>query len=353
MTESWCRIGRACIAAGASMLAVGLLAGPVGATAENGGSMLTLAIAASVGRPYLLDVAEVTGLATGAQYTLQTRRAGTTRWSAAPDIMGVWGDSSGRLFVRAVSSSDAGQVTSNVAEVTVGNGKVPSWLAELNAYRAVNDAAPVAEYTWLSHADALHVRYMIKTGDFTHTENPHSKWYTKVGAEAGESSDLALGITDPINAWARAPYHALSELNKYGTLAGFAQGGGFAALWVDQNTSVRQVSPPYYQFPAAGKTTSLRTFYGDEIPDPVSHCKKPHAGGYGLPIIYGGQATVSQPSAKIRANRTALPVCVVNAGIYGNAVFVIPLRPLPKHKTITVRVYYHRRLQSRWRFRTR
>jgi uncharacterized protein YkwD len=358
MRHGWLRIGGGILAT--ALVSVSALAWQGGALAlaqTGGGVSLKLTIAATVSHPLLVDVAHVKVSPSGTAYTLQTRRAGTSRWFAAPDTLGVWGTAPGSFAVRAVTTnSDDTQVTSNVATVTVKNGKVPSWLAELNHYRALNNAAPVAQDPSLSHADALHVRYMIKTGDFTHYENTKSKWYTAAGARAGTSSDLAEGIPDPINAWARAPYHALSEVGKYGTLAGFAQAGGYAALWVDVDTSVRVARPPFYQYPANGKTTSLLTFYGDETPNPVANCPRPSVDAdrpYGLPIIYGNAKQVSHPSATVTANGKKLRTCVVNAGEYGDAVFVIPWVGLRQHETITVSVSYQGKLQSRWRFKTR
>lgn len=65
---------------------------------------------------------------------------------------------------------------------------------------------------------------------------------------------------------------------------------------------VATIRPPYYQFPAGGKITSMRTYYGAELPDPVSHCRRPRPGGYGLPIIYGHQDHVRKPTARQAAH---------------------------------------------------
>lgn len=319
----------------------------------------TLTLAASVPRPLLLDRAKITAAPAGySTPVLQVRAAGSTAWRAAPDTSGVWGTKAGTIYVRAVVPAVTGlfaQGMSNAVKVTVGRGKVPGWLRELNAYRALNDAQPVAENSAYSHGDSLHIRYMEKTGDFTHMENPKSKWYTAQGAAAGESSDLAFGDPDPVAGWAAAPYHALSELSKYNTLAGYAAGDGYAALWtIGAATSLRDPSQPLYQFPASGKTTGLLGYSGGEIPNPLSTCPKAWRNSWsvGLPIIFGNQRTVTKPSAAVTSGGVSLKTCVVNAGIYGDAVFVIPLRPLSTRHTYTVTVKYNGKLQSRWSFRT-
>jgi hypothetical protein len=61
---------------------------------------------------------------------------------------------------------------------------------------------------------------------------------------------------------------------------------------------------------------------------------------------------VAKPSATLTSGRTSLSVCVVNAGIYGNAIFVIPLLPLNTRHTYTVTVKYNGKVQSHWSFRT-
>jgi hypothetical protein len=319
----------------------------------------TLRLATSVPRPWLLDLARVTAAPAGfSTPVLQVRAAGSTVWRTAPDTSGVWGTRAGTIYVRAVVSAEAGafaQGTSSVVKVTVGKGKVPSWLTELNAYRALNDAPPVAENAVFSHGDWLHIRYMEKTGDFSHVENSKSKWYTPLGAEAGESSDLAFGDPNPVAGWAAAPYHALSELSKYNTLAGYSTDGFYAALWtIGSSTSLLNPSQPLYQFPANGKTTGLLSYSGGEIPDPLSGCPKAwqNAWNVGLPIIFGNQRTVAKPSATVTSGRTSLKVCVVGAGIYGDAVFAIPLLPLNAHHTYAVTVRYDGKVQSRWSFRT-
>jgi hypothetical protein len=286
---------------------------------------------------------------------LQVRAAASTVWRTAPDTSGVWGTKAGVLYVRAVVPAQAGlfaQGISAAVKVTVGTGKVPGWLRELNAYRAQNNAPPVAENALFSHGDSLHIRYMEKTGQFTHEENPHSKWYTALGAEAGGSSDLALGEGDPVAAWAAAPYHAWSELSKYNTLAGFSADGGFAALWTEgSSTSLLNPVQPLYQFPANGKTTGLLTYSGGELPNPLSSCPRAwqNAPSVGLPIIFGNQRSVTRPSATLTSGRVSLRACVVNAGA---GVFVIPLLPLNARHTYTVTVTYNGKVQSRWSFRT-
>lgn len=319
----------------------------------------TLKLAASEPRPFLLDPATVTAApASYATPVLQVRAAGSTAWHTAPDTSGVWGTKAGTIDARVVVPAMTGffaQGVSAVVKVTVGKGKVPGWLTELNAYRALNDAPPVAESAVFDHGDRLHIRYMAETGDFTHVENPKSKWYTTLGAEAGESSDLAFGTSNPVAAWAAAPYHALSELSKYNTLTGYSTDGVYAALWtIGSSTSLLRPSQPLYQFPASGKTTGLLAYSGGESPNPLSSCPTAwqNAPDVGLPIIFGNRLTAAKPSATVTSGSTSLKVCMANASIYGNAVFVIPLLPLKAHHTYTVTVKYNGKLQSRWSFRT-
>lgn len=324
---------------------------------------VTLTLAGSVARPWLADPVHVAVTPSGwaGSAVLQVRRAGSAAWRTAQDSGAVWGTRAGTFVVRAVAPGESGAFAQGVSApvtVTVRNGKVPAWLRELNAYRRLNDAPPVAENPRWSYGDSLHVRYMEKTGDYSHAEDPKSKWYTALGAQAGESSDLMMGGADGINVWARAPYHALAELSKYATMAGFYADGLYSALWTGAVDSPLTPAQPAYQFPAGGTTTSLLTYWGSEAPDPLAGCpaawrnRADNWESIGLPIVFGNQRAVSRPSATVTYPGTSLRVCVVNAGIYGNAVFIIPLLPLKTRHSYTVTVKYSGKLQSKWVFRT-
>jgi hypothetical protein len=108
--------------------------------------------------------------------------------------------------------------------------------------------------------------------------------------------------------------------------------GSYSALWTSS------VQP---QFPAAGKTTWLLNYVSGEIPDPLSKCPR------------AWRNRDNPFAATYSGGRTALRVCVVNAGIYGNAVFVIPLYPLRPHRSYTVTLKYAGKQQSHWTFKTR
>jgi len=322
---------------------------------------VALTLPANVARPYLLDPATVHLAPAGyATYALQYRPLGATTWTTATDGGGFWAKKPGKYQVRAVVTTSGGLTAAGVSPivaVTVKNGAVPSWLRTLNSYRALNNAGPVAENPVWSKDDALHVRYMEKTGDFSHTEDPKSKWYTKQGAQAGEASDLCSGCGgNSVAVWATAPYHALSEVSRWATLAGYAQGAGYAALWVSDLSPQRTYSGPAYQYPANGRTTSLLAYSGGEEPDPLSTCPAAwKARGMtglstGLPIIFSDQAKLTKPAAKLTTGKTALRVCVV--AVYGYAVFLIPLYPLLPRHSYTATVTYAGKTQSHWTFKT-
>jgi hypothetical protein len=325
----------------------------------------SLTLGPGVARPYLLDPATVhasPAVAWVTSYSLQVREAGTTAWRTMPDTAGVWGVKPGTLYVRAVASVPGYAVpgASPQVKVVVRNGTVPAWLRELNAYRALNNALPVAEDAHLSYADSLHVQYMEKNGLITHVEVAGRPGYTKLGAQAGLNSDLTMGFADPVRTWAGAPFHALSELSRIGTRAGYAAGGGFAALWVDPTTSLLKPTGPAYQYPANGKTTSLLAYTGNESPDPIATCPQAwrdrisRSQGVGLPIIFGNQNSVTKPTASLSTGGKSLQVCLVSASILGwvREEFIIPLLPLQAHHTYTVTMKYSGKLQSRWQFGT-
>ncbi|MCW2540624.1 MAG: hypothetical protein JWN95_2349 [Frankiales bacterium] len=359
----------------------GYLAAPALTVAAQAQVSLALATA-TASRPYLLDAAKVTVRPSGAEsgFRLQTRVTSTARWTAAADQRGVWGGGAGRLQVRAVTivSSLAAAGVSNIVTVMIGKDRMPAWLIELNAVRALYGAGKVAEDRALSVKDALHVRYMSRTGDYAHTENPRSKWHTVGGAQAGLSSDLMQGSSDPVQVWATAPFHALAMMDRTVSLAGYANDGSYSALWPDSSTSTRSFGALPATFPASGTTASLSTYWGLESPEPLTSCPAAWRNaanilggpGIGLPLIASLAKAPTDTAAQLVTGRSRIPVCVITESTYRNAdrpgqalgreilaehhsVLIIPLRPLaPKHTyVVTVTTSGHR--VAHWGFRSR
>jgi hypothetical protein len=353
--------------------------------------MLRVSVRAKVGlalaagraaRPYLLNAATVAVKPAGAEagFRLQTRTSSNVRWITAADRRGVWGGGPGRFQVRAVTvDSDLAEAgASNVVTMTVLDGRMPAWLLQLNSVRAQYGAGKVAEDRALSVLAALHVRYMSRTGDYAHTENPRSPWRTAGGARAGLSSDLMAGSADPIGVWATAPFHALVMIDRAVSVAGYANDGSYAALWPDSSTSTRSFGTLPATFPASGAQTSLSTYWGSESPEPLTSCPAAwrdaansfDGPGVGLPLIASFDRAPVKTAARLVTGSRTVPVCAITESTYRNpdrraqavgrailaehhSVLMIPLRPLaPKH-TYIVTVTASAHPVAHWGFRTR
>jgi hypothetical protein len=107
-------------------------------------------------------------------------------------------------------------------------------IAALNAERAANGIpATITEVPAWSANCALHLRYMDKSGEFAHEENPSSAWYTPEGAWAGLRSVLADGgsfATRALNPWRNAPIHLDQLLDPGLEHTGYADGAGGACM---------------------------------------------------------------------------------------------------------------------------
>lgn len=238
----------------------------------------------------------------------------------------------------------------------------PSWLVKTNGWRADYGAGPVREDPEFSGDIAAHNFYMGKTGQYAHTEDPNNEWYTPHGALGGISADLAMSSRVP-DVWMGAPFHAVSLLDPYTNVAGFAsdvfsgEGTGYSAYLPVDPASVTWPK----SWPSARRPLTL-TALEYESPDPASGCPAafhtdPIYPTAGLPLITSFGPSVSaitSASAVLTRNGSPLSVCVVRESNYVNAdpgaqalgrailgwnhhVFTIPKDPLTSGSyTLTV-----------------
>ena len=243
----------------------------------------------------------------------------------------------------------------------------PAWLREINRYRlAAGLAAVTAQATWVTGIKD-HLRYMAKstatymTGPYAsqHTENPRSPYYTRLGATEAGASDLfkgAVGFTrmNFITGWLSSPFHAIGMLRPALRQVAFASrsGTGDAGLDVISGLVAAAPDPAPVLFPGPGITTSLLTYSGSEMPNPLQTCNWPGRHQYGLPLIALLPAPPAQhltatlrPSAGGTESTGRGTICLVDEHsyhstdpVYGaagakiladdHAVVLIPLHPL-------------------------
>jgi hypothetical protein len=258
----------------------------------------------------------------------------------------------------------------------------PDWLTAVNEYRAIAHLPYVTEETEWSEGAWLHSRYMVKTDSVEHDEDNSSKWYTKQGKAAAESSvivasyDSSLSDDFMIDAWMQAPFHSVSLLDPRLSTVGYGSyreedGGYQAGATLDvirgMESMPRSVQYPV-QWPADGETVPLYYFWG-EYPDPLSSCSG-YTSPSGLPIIVqlgDGSKTPDVTAHSITQNGDQVEHCVFDETNYKNqadsyaqslgrsildardAVVIIPRYPLTPGASYTVSLTANGRTHT-WTF---
>ena len=116
------------------------------------------------------------------------------------------------------------------ASARVSSGRA---FADLNAMRVAAGVPPVRKFRrgW-NHGCKMHNRYMHATGDFGHSENRASRFYSRSGARAGRASVIAFPSSVPSSAWGNTIYHRLAMLQPRLRRSGYAGTYGYTCLQV-------------------------------------------------------------------------------------------------------------------------
>ena len=208
------------------------------------------------------------------------------------------------------------------------------WLTALNHYRGLAGVKPVTEDPSLSVKAAAHARYVALTGQVVHREDPTNPLYTVEGDDAGRNSNIRasterLTPRGDIEAWMRAPFHALALIDPTLRSVGFAAYNNPEDN-ITAHTSVLYVSRPPIRyvggrrqttasaiFPRNGAEIQLRTYEGNEVPDPLTSCP-----GYqspaGLPIVANFGDDLPFVSARLTRDGAVLPTCAIDGLNYAN-----------------------------------
>ena len=140
--------------------------------------------------------------------------------------------------------------------------------------RASAGVPPVRKFrrSW-NHGCKMHNRYMQATGDFGHSENRSSRYYSRSGARAGRSSVIAFPSSLPSSAWGNTVYHRLAMLQPRLRRSGYAGSYGYSCLQVLSGLSdapgARSSQVALYPWPSNGATGVDPTFDANEFPEPV------------------------------------------------------------------------------------
>ena len=203
--------------------------------------------------------------------------------------------------------------------------------------------------TW-SDGDYKHALYMVKNDQVTHYEISTLPYYTPEGDTAARNSNIYVSSStntadeSAIDWWMQAPFHAIGMMDPRLTQTGFGSYREVKSGWqmgaavdVLRGNSFTGGQYPVY-FPGNGSTEPLRTFGGNETPDPLQACAG-YAAPTGLPVfveIGGNVATTVGPVHTITGSGVSLENCVIDSSnpTLGSSlrsrggVILIPRQPL-------------------------
>jgi hypothetical protein len=239
----------------------------------------------------------------------------------------------------------------------------PGWLGYVNYFRSLANLPPVVENTEFSEADLLHANYMVSNNVLTHDEVPGQPHYTPEGDEAAANSNVMASSNstrtdeDAIDVWMTGPFHALAVIDPQLLQSGFGSArdnaGSIqmaAALNVLQGLGDTPNSVNFpVRFPAPNTRTPIRTFQGNEVPDPLAYCPG-YTAPTGAPILLqmgegnypGGSNDVNvnvdiQSVKVVQGANNQVEVCVFDEKTSGaaqgglrnrDAIVILPRDPL-------------------------
>jgi hypothetical protein len=270
----------------------------------------------------------------------------------------------------------------NVDQPTRYEAGKPFWLDELNTWRQTTGLKPVSEDLELSDGSRTHAEYILKSsrkdgansvaaygmlmGAAMHHEDPNSRYFSAVGAQAAvggrlvprvfQAANIALGQKSSeadIDSLLLVPFHRLSLLAPWAEVAGYGDAGNFpervGALAL-RGRQGRNVSAAI-EFPPDGSNVPFGTMSSPEWPNPLAACPGYHA-PVGLPVTLqlSKRAPLSTYSLTDLTAGHELIACAFDAATYENpdagqqahvrralsmynGVVLIPRKPLdPGHR---------------------
>lgn len=220
-----------------------------------------------------------------------------------------------------------------------------AWLDRLNHYRTMAGLPPVGQNLALNSDCGAHASYLVQQmptdqkelliyrhsmGPEAHHEDMSSVYYSAAGAECAQggkrvpnvlrAGDIAFGRdpVDDIDALLEGPFHRLSLIAPWATVAGYGAAGDFP-----RRAGALVLRGPYspssslVKFPSDGSVVDAGYFRAREFPDPIASCP-----GYKLPVglpisVQAGQGHhLKLVSYSLAGPNGAVKVCGFDAASY-------------------------------------
>jgi uncharacterized protein YkwD len=247
----------------------------------------------------------------------------------------------------------------------------PAWLARENRYRSLAGLGGVGAKAKWSHGDQLHARYEVKNDTIGHSEDSGNRWYTAAGATAAANSNVMVSsstaTTDSqaIDMWMSGPFHAVGIIDPHLRTSGYgsyrkADGGYEMAAALDVLRGLGSVPASVHfpvKYPSGAGALPIRTYTGNEFPNPLTSCSG-YAAPTGVPIILeigDGSVTPHVTAHSLKVGGKAVTSCEIDETNYRNpdsgdqslvrailgardAIVVMARKPLRAGKTYTVSI---------------
>lgn len=232
-------------------------------------------------------------------------------------------------------------------------------VAVLNELRALSGLAAVSDDDGMADGARSHSRYMVRTGEMAHSEDPTSEWYTPEGDLAARQSNLAVfgradaTARDAVELLMVSPFHGIAFVDPALSSSGagiFRDSGADrfrTGFTINVNGGRSAAAPSQFPvtWPGHQSTVHLLTYPGGEYPDPLAPCS-----GYTAPtgtpllLLFEGDRQVHDATLTDDRGRT-LATCAYDRQRYTNpdadaqetgrqalgsrnAIVVIPREPL-------------------------
>lgn len=163
-----------------------------------------------------------------------------------------------------------------------GGGQASAGLTRLNQLRAIAGLPPVTENQALTQGCLNHAIYMVRNDRIEHDEDPNLPFFTPEGQVAARESNLSVTtvldspIQDRINSLMVGPFHGCGFIDPkldqtgigYFSEAGTGIQTGLAVNVLGSLNATPGGFPILW--PGDGATVDLRSFDGNETPDPLA-----------------------------------------------------------------------------------
>jgi hypothetical protein len=232
-------------------------------------------------------------------------------------------------------------------------------VAFLNQQRAANGIpGDLANDTAWADGCAKHNLYSSKTGDWGHSEDSNSPYYTPEGATAAGSAVIATGggyTSSGKNPWEWAPIHLYAMLAPTNARAGYDAGHGYVCMRVYGEERPAPAAPQLFSYPGPGTTgiyPAETAYEWPYTPQQLVGIPEGQATGTNILLFSAGTRGLEAESFSLRGPDGAVPARMVdetteneigNGSWFRGGGVIVPERPLAEHATYTVSVKWRNR----------